>query len=135
MFSTYFYHLYWFSFKILLGFQIKDYDLNLYVLYICEVFHLGVSRDVGTYTARKVSVIEIFLIRIFPYSVKLRENKNQKNSQYRHFHAVMIFRDRQTDDILIFLLILSQVRFKNSKYFVEWFFYSILNNVTTFSGK
>ena len=35
-------------------------------------------------TAKKVSVFGVFL-RIFPYSVRMRENTDQKNSEYEHF--------------------------------------------------
>ena len=40
-----------------------------------------------TVTARKVSVFGVFLVRIFlhSYSVRMRENANQNNSEYGHF--------------------------------------------------
>ena len=34
---------------------------------------------------KKVSVIEVILVRIFPYSVQMRENTDQNNSEHGHF--------------------------------------------------
>ena len=55
-------------------------------------------------TAWKVSVLGVFLVRIFshwikyleivpisPYSVKMQENVDQKNSEYRHFSRSVCF--------------------------------------------
>ena len=36
-------------------------------------------------TASKVSVFEVFLVRIFLHPDRIRENKDQKNSEYGHF--------------------------------------------------
>ena len=36
-------------------------------------------------TAWKVSAFGVILVRIFPYSVRMRENADQNNSEYEHF--------------------------------------------------
>ena len=36
-------------------------------------------------TAWKVSVFGVFSVRIFPHLVRMQENTDQKNSEYRHF--------------------------------------------------
>ena len=50
------------------------------------------KRFVYSYTACRVSAFGIFLVRIFlhsdwysPYSVRIRENTNEKNCEYRNF--------------------------------------------------
>ena len=52
-------------------------------------------------TAWKVSVFGIILVRIFPqsdlrifpYSVQMRENANQNNSEYRHFLRSVLIKE------------------------------------------
>ena len=55
------------------------------------------KRFVYSYTAWRVSAFEIFLVRIFlhsdwysPYSVRIRENTNEKNCEYRNFSRCAI---------------------------------------------
>ena len=36
-------------------------------------------------TVWKVSVFGVILVRIFPYSVRMRENPDHNNSEYGHF--------------------------------------------------
>ena len=43
------------------------------------------------YTAWKVSVFRVFLVRIFPYWVGMRENTDLKNSESRHFSCSNIY--------------------------------------------
>ena len=58
----------------------KLQNIYFYILYFkfCRIF----------YTAWKVSVFGVFVVRIFPHSywiVWMRENTDQKNSEYWHF--------------------------------------------------
>ena len=61
-------------------------------------FHLSKTFDrvlnaplFVTFTAQKVCLFEVILVRIFPYeyllniSVRMRENADQNNSEYGHF--------------------------------------------------
>ena len=41
-------------------------------------------------TAWKGSVSGVFLVRTFPYSVWMRENTDQKNSEYRRFSGSVL---------------------------------------------
>ena len=43
------------------------------------------------YTVWKVSVFGVFLVRIFPYSVRMLENTDQRNSEYEHFSRSGMF--------------------------------------------
>ena len=43
------------------------------------------------FTALKVSVFAVILVRIFPYSVRIRENTVQNNSEYGHFSCNDLF--------------------------------------------
>ena len=42
-------------------------------------------------TAWKVSVLGAILVRIFSYSVRMRENTDQNNSEYGHFSRSVSF--------------------------------------------
>ena len=42
----------------------------------------------------KVPVFGVFLVRIFPYSVQMRENADQKTPNMDTFHAVKISENR-----------------------------------------
>ena len=42
-------------------------------------------KIVGTYTTWKVSLFGVIVVRISPYSVRMRENTDQNNSAYGHF--------------------------------------------------
>ena len=59
--------------------------------------HISISdwKKVKPYTAWKVSLFGVFLVHNFPhltspYSVQMRENTDQKNSEYRHFSRSFI---------------------------------------------
>ena len=39
-----------------------------------------------------MSIFGVFLIHVFPYSVRMRENMDQKNSEYRHFSRIYFSR-------------------------------------------
>ena len=52
----------------------------------CEKFLDGES-----YTTRKVSKYGIFLVRIFSYSLQIRENTDQKNSTFGYFSCSVSF--------------------------------------------
>ena len=41
-------------------------------------------------TVQKVFVFRVILVRIFPYSFRMRENADQRNSEYGHFLEVGI---------------------------------------------
>ena len=51
----------------------------------CEKFLDGES-----YTTRKVSKYGIFLVRIFPYSLQIREIRTRKTPYLDTFHAVLV---------------------------------------------
>ena len=101
-------------------------------------------------TAWKVSVFGVFLVRIFPHSVRMQENTNQENSEYRHFsrcngftifssifllnrkiffgqvvHSSILFREEQ-----IFVLLLESIPYKSShqRCSIKILFLKILQN-------
>ena len=47
------------------------------------------------FTALKMFVFTVFLIRIFPCSVRMRENTDQKNSEYGQFSGSDLVQDFQ----------------------------------------
>ena len=50
-------------------------------LSLCKFF-LSASKDNTTW---KMSVFGVILVRIFPYSARMRENTGRNNSEYGHF--------------------------------------------------
>ena len=54
-------------------------------MWLHEKLWVGASKNVESNTVWKVSVFGVFLVRIFPYSVQMCENTDQKNSEYGHF--------------------------------------------------
>ena len=68
-------------------FQIEETHLELCQISVME--HLCVRVCSTSVTAWKVSIFAVFLVRIFPHSDLIRENTDQKNSEYGHFsHSV-----------------------------------------------
>ena len=55
-------------------------------------FFIGVEMP-STMTLWKVSIFGVFLVRILPYSVRMRKNEDQKNSEYEQLHAVYVIKD------------------------------------------
>ena len=45
---------------------------------------------VKSYGVLKVFIFRVILVRIFPYSVRMRENTDQSNSKYGHFSRSVI---------------------------------------------
>ena len=58
--------------------QIYSYSVTLNLDWGLNVFEIPL-------TAWKVSVFGVILVRIFPYSVQMRKNVDQNNSEYGHF--------------------------------------------------
>ena len=62
-------------------------------------------------TAWKVFVFGVFLVRIFPHADRIRENTDQKNSEYGHF-----LRSAIMDISFYLLLFLSSIQVENLKH-------------------
>ena len=45
----------------------------------------SLANEITRGTAQKVFVFRVILVRIFPYSFRMRENADQHNSEYGHF--------------------------------------------------
>ena len=55
-----------------------------------------------------MSIFGVFLIHVFPYSVRMRENMDQKNSEYRHFSRIYFSR------LYLFSKILGKIKQRSS---------------------
>ena len=55
------------------------------------ILRLLLSGKHVTYTAWKMFIFGVVLVHIFPYSVWMRQNTDQKNSEYGHFSSALLF--------------------------------------------
>ena len=78
--------------------QIYSYSVTLNLDWGLNVFEIPV-------TAWKVYVFAVILVRIFPYSVQMRKNVDQNNSEYGHFSRSVFFKSFsfRIFDFVIFL--------------------------------
>ena len=74
--------------------QVKHLHISLFCLLVNILLCMLISRYWYfnlIYTKYKVSVLGVFIVSIFPHLVRMRENTDHENSEYRHFPRSVSF--------------------------------------------
>ena len=68
-----------------------------------------------------MSVFGVILVRIFPYSVRMRKNTDQNNSEYGHFLRSLLIQGKVLlDGSLLFHIYFIRLA-TNNKLILEWY--------------